>query len=595
MPNSGTVTAGSAALASQYNNLRDDVLNTSTGHTHTGASENGAKVHGTALDSTGASNGQVLTANGSGGVTFAAAGGAGALSTLTGSAAFSTAASGVFSKMQVSDTTNPPLMTVTGGGTVVIALMDLGYDTGTHAIQAYYPIGGTTIQGSSAVAPATAGTVGYQYPVGYGFSSGTAFVIREAVRTSAGTQSIVLRKFNQTLSSNMWNATIYSAHINSYDNSDRSLGPLGGGQERGPKYEPSIGIWYGGDYRNSTMGTGDASRYVANIYVINDASGSVYSAPFGSAQNGVYTYTTVYVPGIGTAAGTIHAWGYVGGTETWAQYTVGSASITAVSTATYMSSWAGGVLQPQLMKGAFWHSQATAICFIAYGGRFFTDRTGATAIAKPPKVGIFTYTQNQATNGYDGAVDRTTGWAATYDIQYFGTAANQSSVSWGTAFGLFTTSVSYESVLVGAGSATHIAWSVGNGQVSLMPIAGTASIAIGSAATGRIISFESAQPPINVQFSDGFWLTDTSINQTSGIYDEGAVAFPKTPAFVLPAGASAVVTYRSLAWNRASAGSVYQAPYNFGTALASGAAGATATVLTSGGSVSHKLNVISLS
>ncbi len=78
MPNSGTVTAGSAALASQYNNLRDDVLNITTGHTHTGASENGAKVEGTALKATGITDGYVLTADGSNGVAWEAIAAAGA-------------------------------------------------------------------------------------------------------------------------------------------------------------------------------------------------------------------------------------------------------------------------------------------------------------------------------------------------------------------------------------------------------------------------------------------------------------------------------------------------------------------------------------
>lgn len=72
MPNSGTVTAGSAALASQYNNLRADVLNVSTGHTHTGASEDGAKVAATGISSGTAANGAVLTANGSGASAFLA-------------------------------------------------------------------------------------------------------------------------------------------------------------------------------------------------------------------------------------------------------------------------------------------------------------------------------------------------------------------------------------------------------------------------------------------------------------------------------------------------------------------------------------------
>ncbi len=78
MPSSGTVTAGSAALASQYNNLRADVLNTSTGHTHTGASENGAKVAATGVSSGTATDGFVLTADGSGGAAFEALAAAGA-------------------------------------------------------------------------------------------------------------------------------------------------------------------------------------------------------------------------------------------------------------------------------------------------------------------------------------------------------------------------------------------------------------------------------------------------------------------------------------------------------------------------------------
>ncbi len=78
MPSSGTVTAGSAALASQYNNLRADVLNVSTGHTHTGASENGAKVAATGVSSGTATDGFVLTADGSGGAAFEALAAAGA-------------------------------------------------------------------------------------------------------------------------------------------------------------------------------------------------------------------------------------------------------------------------------------------------------------------------------------------------------------------------------------------------------------------------------------------------------------------------------------------------------------------------------------
>jgi hypothetical protein len=91
MANSGTVTAGSAALASQYNNLRLDVLDVTTGHTHAGTTNEGAKVAATGVSSGTAANGAVLTADGSGAAAFLAlnAGGMTLISTATPSAATS--------------------------------------------------------------------------------------------------------------------------------------------------------------------------------------------------------------------------------------------------------------------------------------------------------------------------------------------------------------------------------------------------------------------------------------------------------------------------------------------------------------------------
>lgn len=39
MANSSSINAGDDALASQYNNLRDDVLDETTGHQHTGSGD----------------------------------------------------------------------------------------------------------------------------------------------------------------------------------------------------------------------------------------------------------------------------------------------------------------------------------------------------------------------------------------------------------------------------------------------------------------------------------------------------------------------------------------------------------------------------
>lgn len=47
MPNSSEVVAGQdAVMAVQYNNLRDDILDTSTGHGHTGVGEDGKQING---------------------------------------------------------------------------------------------------------------------------------------------------------------------------------------------------------------------------------------------------------------------------------------------------------------------------------------------------------------------------------------------------------------------------------------------------------------------------------------------------------------------------------------------------------------------
>lgn len=50
MANSSDVSAGDDILASQYNNLRADVLNTSTGHTHNGTDAKSIAVDGTTLE-----------------------------------------------------------------------------------------------------------------------------------------------------------------------------------------------------------------------------------------------------------------------------------------------------------------------------------------------------------------------------------------------------------------------------------------------------------------------------------------------------------------------------------------------------------------
>lgn len=605
MANSGTVTAGSAALASQYNNLRDDVLNVSTGHTHTGASENGKKVHGTALDSTGASNGQVLTANGSGGVSFAAAGGAGQLSTLTGSAAYSTAASGVFTQLQISDTTNTqPFLTLTGGGTVIISMVDTAEDTNTHAIQSYY-LGSTVIQGSSAVAQTLAGTTDYDFPIGYGFGSGTAFVIREAIKTTSPSQAYYLRKFNQTLGSNMWNVTLISAFSSTTNHNGR--GPFACYQQGndGAKYEASIGVWIGGDDRVGSMGTSDASLRNASVWLVNDASGSVYSAPFGSANAGLTANdravirSIVYVPGIGTALGTVHAFGAVDNQPRWCQYAVGSASISAVSTATGSNAFIASKIDPTAIRHSFYAASATAVALSTVSDNNSTvwlDRTLGTVLAVAP-FAPDTSPIRYTSNGNDGYLDFKTGWAAQPRDRYvafFGTNANATFATYGTTF--FAAS-GVVTMLAGAGSATHIVWGHSAGTLTVSPIAGIAQVAIGSASTGRMITFRDSVMPINVSASSGYWIGNATNNASQGVSynSNGLRVAPALPTLVLPAGATATVTYRSRQYNvnNATFTSVNtDNPSALSTAVTRGVG--TATWMTAGGTATLFADVITL-
>lgn len=50
MANSADVVAGDDILASQYNNLRDDTLDASTGHQHLGGADEGKKILGRSID-----------------------------------------------------------------------------------------------------------------------------------------------------------------------------------------------------------------------------------------------------------------------------------------------------------------------------------------------------------------------------------------------------------------------------------------------------------------------------------------------------------------------------------------------------------------
>jgi hypothetical protein len=362
MANSGTVTAGSAALASQYNNLRDDVLNVTTGHTHTGASENGKKVEGSAIASTGATNGQVLTADGAGNAAFTTLAGAGALGGTTVSVAFS---ANTPTSVQYSMGARA-VWAVSGGGTEIYGVTD-NPSTSTTTIYKFNL--GSASTAASTTTASLAGTYTAKVAAGYGFESGTAMLFAEQLAANTtGNVTITLRKYNSALTSNMWNAVIWN-NVAFATSSNYDFFPF---ITAGPRYESSIGIWHGFDrVSGNVAGT-------SNIWTVNDASGSVYSAPFYVSSTAEYggVHASVFVPPVSGSNGTIYAWGKsitaTGSTATYylISYTVGSASISAASTVTSSLGFprlnealtsVDGVSQSEAPISAFWDSGATAI------------------------------------------------------------------------------------------------------------------------------------------------------------------------------------------------------------------------------------------
>jgi hypothetical protein len=501
MANSGTVTAGSVALASQYNNLRSDVLDISTGHTHTGASENGKKVHGTALDTTGATNGQVLTANGSGGATFAAVASSGALSLSTATATFSTASAGTAAFAYATGSGGASIGVSCGGSTFMTISTHNNYSASTRTLYTW-DIGNTTAIATVSLSPVAAGTTIVDQIGGAGFAAGTTFVVKENFG-SGNTWTNYLRKFTRA-GTNSWNTTLATFTLAAPGNQSEYLGPFGGGSsaDNSPHWSQTLGAWYGGDYRttaHATATTGGAGT--VSIWLVNDASGSAYSAVFGTASSTrpAWTSATVFVPdNVGTpTAGTIHAFGRsTNATNTdsvyrYCKYTVGSASITAASTAdnTLFNS-------SDTPIWAIWDSVNSLILVASAYGIYALDRTGGTVMWRTPHTAaarihdIATGSRSMIAMGAgnDAApveqhYDLQTGWSiggnGRLSVRKFG-SVGPAMIPHGLLASGNSASNNAPSPLIGVGSATHFLTNneALSGTVLQYPLAGVARVQI---------------------------------------------------------------------------------------------------------------------
>ncbi len=502
MANSGTVTAGSAALASQYNNLRDDVLNVSTGHTHTGASENGKKVEGSAIASTGATNGQVLAADGAGGASFTTVASAGAFSYISGTAAFSTAtnAGGSAVAYQASPNANQHWGVTTSSGSVIVAVdRPTANLTAGHWV-GVYGLAGTAYSTANTITNSVAGTA-WMIPGANGFATATApgFVLREQSKTGT-TLSVTLRKFTTTLT-NSWNTLLFQGAIASGGLADggpfelENAAALSNAQ---PQWAPGPGIWYGGDLRDVSVFSNAGTTQIASVWIVNDSSGVAYSAPFGSATTGAgaYVSTIVFVPSSTAATdGTIHAWGANNTTARYVTYAVGSASISAVATADYPTTISYGNLKdgynfPVVGRSQFalWLESESKVMITNRHGIVFADRTITNTLQSSLRSGVSGNTvlvSGAVGSPYNGAFDPTTGF--TFDnngrlrviASYDGMA-----LPFGTALKIPTSYDNYMQ-LAGSGSATFIFGMSGGGTPYRWDLAGYAKITLDAGSTAN--------------------------------------------------------------------------------------------------------------
>ena len=366
MPNSGTVTAGSVALASQYNNLRSDVLDTSTGHVHSGSADAGAQIEATYLKSTGATAGQVLTATAGTGASWTTLSQSGAIAVGTATFSFPSAFTGGASG---SAWFNAAASTARwgqyGNGTVLFAI---SYAQATSRAARIFN-SGTVLGGSVAasatatISPVVAGTTTQNGIVTYaiGFEAGTStastavYFGEEVAATTTAAKTVSLRKYNLSLSANTWNAIIV--------NGVAGFSAAGTGiTQTGAKYSSTMNAWY------TVQGHASTATY-SNVYVINDSNGAISSAAFPTAVN---PQGYIYVPPSGAGNGTIHAWG-TGASGAWhrVSYEASATAITALATATTSDilpmPGAGTV---NVWGDAWWDPQAEAIVIrhASYGG-----------------------------------------------------------------------------------------------------------------------------------------------------------------------------------------------------------------------------------
>jgi hypothetical protein len=352
-----------------------------------------ANIQGTAIKSTGATAGYVLTAGTGGTATtwaaLPAAGDAGGFSTASVSFNFSSA-----NDTSVKYTLGSAVihsMGVGGAGTVLASVQFDAASTAmsyrTFTIPAH-TANATVTAGATANITAALGTTAS----GAGFfpdnnQASSTSIYRLEYNDSGGAYYTHFRKRTTNLVTNQWTTEI-DARLGYYT------------FMKFLRFAPDINAWIGATDNVSN------NTYPNNALVVNDTSGSVYKADFITNGGGTEWYVSAlaYVPPSGVGNGTVYAFGtsYSGNAQRVVTYTVGSASISAASTVTGFTTFgipAGGTS----IYSVYWDSVINNIVVVAGASasaattnyyqfdRTFTTLNATSTISTPGGTGIYAH------------------------------------------------------------------------------------------------------------------------------------------------------------------------------------------------------------
>ena len=480
MANSGTVSAGSVALASQYNNLRADVLSPTTGHAHDGTTDGGNQIEGTALHSTGATVGYVLTA-GAGGTTTTwspSSVGVYSLATATYTGFQATAATTLYTNGLMGGTAGAILATA-GGGTRFYQMDNTSTTTGNSLLR-YWNLNTAATGGSVSIAPSVAGTTTITRQIGgAGFDTATSAVVyRETINaTTTGNVTLTMRRYNDTLTTNTWNATILNGVASAIANSFTKT-PF----QDGIFWDATMKIWWGVSSVNTSGAT-------ASIYVINDTTGTLYTvAAYPATTAGTINNAVLVSPATAGGTGYLYAYQSSAGVNGWATYAVTSSSIAAVGTTTVFPTtdqtpedaflynpvnstiWYTGNNSPAIFNTSWGTVQANS------AGSDVTAFTGAQPGKYDPIRGVVV---EQVTNS------ATVGTAHIYKLPNYDAGGTHVYTTTGTA----DIRKGKNEFLMGAGSATYILYiDDSSGSATTKELAGIGTAVWTAATTGRLFT-----------------------------------------------------------------------------------------------------------